>query len=31
MMVDLLKKRWGTYSLQRYGIGIRENEYVEVI
>jgi hypothetical protein len=30
-MVDLLRQRWGTYSLRRYGTGIRENEYVEVI
>jgi hypothetical protein len=30
-LVDVMKRRWGTYSLQRYTIGLRENEYVEVI
>jgi hypothetical protein len=30
-LVDVMKRRWGTYSLRRYAIGLRENEYVEVI
>ncbi|MCI4408906.1 MAG: hypothetical protein JHC26_07420 [Thermofilum sp.] len=30
-LVDVMNRRWGTYSLRRYTIGLRENEYVEVI
>jgi len=30
-LVDVMERRWGTYSLQRYTIGLRDNEYVEVI